>query len=174
MLTFSAGYALMALGSLTKGMQAPTYFVGAVVLYLVVMREWKRLFSLAHVLGIAVGAAVHLAWILPHAQVVGWGGAYAAWMGDVAMTHNSEMNRWQIGATLTHLVTYPFAVLAAVLPWSLMLLLYLRKDFRASIGAAKPMVLFATVCIAIACRRVGSRPADSCVTLPRCIRALPC
>src|SRR5262245_11981641 len=43
-LTFAAGYGLMALAMLTKGIQAPVYFVGSVGFYLVLTGQWRRLF----------------------------------------------------------------------------------------------------------------------------------
>src|SRR5262245_19228359 len=44
-LTFAAGYGLMALAMLTKGIQAPVSFVGSVGFYLVLTGQWRRLFS---------------------------------------------------------------------------------------------------------------------------------
>src|SRR4029077_8520825 len=49
-----------------------------------------------------------------------------------------------------HLLTFPLEIAAGTLPWSLLLLLFFRRDFRQSIGAAHPCVLFLTLGIAIA------------------------
>ena len=69
--TWSLGYAFMALGGLTKGPQAPAYFLGAVVLYPLCTGQWRRLFSIAHLIGIGVGIAILAAWHVPYYLRVG-------------------------------------------------------------------------------------------------------
>jgi 4-amino-4-deoxy-L-arabinose transferase-like glycosyltransferase len=145
-LTWASGYGLMALGMLTKGLQAPTYFVGAVGAYLVLTGQWRRLFSRAHFLGAGVGAGVVLAWALPYGRVLGWQAVHDVWLGDPALTHH----RWSLGEFLTHLLMYPLETLGCTLPWSPLLLLCLRRDFRRSLGEARPQALFQLLCLAVA------------------------
>src|SRR5262249_1546129 len=57
-LTWALGYGLMALGALTKGAQAPAYFVGSIGVYLVLSRQWRRLFSAGHLLGVLTAAVL--------------------------------------------------------------------------------------------------------------------
>jgi 4-amino-4-deoxy-L-arabinose transferase-like glycosyltransferase len=149
-LTFSCGYGLMALANLTKGLQGPLYFLGAITFYLVATKQWRRLFCKGHLVGILVGAAIHLAWIIPFAWQVGWSNALAPWFGDVAMTHNGSLRNWRVAETLLHLLTYPLEVWLAILPWSLLLLLYLSRSFRKSIREARPQVLFLSLSLAVA------------------------
>jgi 4-amino-4-deoxy-L-arabinose transferase-like glycosyltransferase len=149
-LTFSVGYALMALAMLTKGIQAPVYFLGSVGLYLVLTGQWRRLFSGAHLLGVLVGAAILLAWTIPYAQITGWANVRLVWMGDPAVAHNGGIRNWHLGELATHLVTYPLEIIAGTLPWSLLLLLFFFRDFRRSIQAARPHVLFLGICLAVA------------------------
>jgi 4-amino-4-deoxy-L-arabinose transferase-like glycosyltransferase len=60
------------------------------------------------------------------------------------------MQNWPLRDVALHLLTYPLEIVAGTLPWSLLLLCYLRRDFRESIRTARPQVLFLTICLAVA------------------------
>src|SRR5438132_692595 len=47
-LTWCLGYLFAALGTLTKGPQAPVYFAGVVAAYLIWTRQWRFAFTRAH------------------------------------------------------------------------------------------------------------------------------
>jgi 4-amino-4-deoxy-L-arabinose transferase-like glycosyltransferase len=147
--TFITGYSLMALATLTKGIQAPMYFIGSVGLYLIVTGQWRRLFGSAHGWGIAAAAAILLAWIVPYASAMGWSAVPVVWFGDPAVSSGNLLN-WRPGQVAVHLLTYPLEIAAGTLPWSLMLLVFLRRDFRQSIGEARPQVLFLVICLTVA------------------------
>jgi 4-amino-4-deoxy-L-arabinose transferase-like glycosyltransferase len=144
LLTSCAGYALMALAGLTKGPQAPVYFIGLTSAYLVLTWQWRRLFCLAHLVGLLTGLAIVAAWQLPYSRALGWQAAWRIWMSDTM----PRLLDWQ--GLLEHLVDFPLEVLGCTLPWSPLVFLYLRRDVRRSIGAAWPQVLFLTVCVALA------------------------
>jgi 4-amino-4-deoxy-L-arabinose transferase-like glycosyltransferase len=148
--TYGAGYGLMALGMLTKSFQAPAYFIAGIGVYLVLSGQWRRLFCRGHFAGMLVGAAVMLAWILPYAAAMGWGAVYNVWFGDPVVAYSGRIQNWDPGDFATHLVTYPLEIAAGTLPWCLLLTLYLRRDFRSSIGAARPQVFFLIVCMGVA------------------------
>jgi 4-amino-4-deoxy-L-arabinose transferase-like glycosyltransferase len=145
--TWAAGYVLMALAALTKSVQAPAYFLGGVGAYLVLAGEWRRLLSRAHLLGALAGAAVLGAWVIPYYRLMGWSGVHDAWLGDCAARIENYLSLREF---LLHLFTFPPEVAAGTLPWSLLLLLYLSRDFRASIRDARPQVLFLATCLAVA------------------------
>jgi 4-amino-4-deoxy-L-arabinose transferase-like glycosyltransferase len=144
-LTWAAGYGLAALGMLTKGPQAPAYFVGSAGLYLVLTGEARRLWRPAHLSGILLAAAVVAAWVVPLSLAMGPGGLIRPWFGDPAMAPS-----WRPGDVAAHFLRFPFELAPGTLPWSLPLLLFLRRDFRRSVGAARPHVLFLFICLAVA------------------------
>ena len=74
----------MVLGMMTKGLQSPFYFVGAIGVYLLLTGQWRRLFGVGHLAGILVGASIIAAWLAPFGLRLGWPAAYAAFMGDGA------------------------------------------------------------------------------------------
>ena len=145
-IAWMTSYTCVGLAVLAKGPQPPVYFLGSVGLYLLLTGEWRRLFSRAHLAGIAVGAGIVLAWMVPCALRVGWPTVWGICGSDTAV----RFREWKLSQVTAHLAQYPFEVLGSTAPWSLLLLFYLRPDFRRSIGAARPQVLFVTACLAFA------------------------
>ena len=140
------GYALAALGMLTKGPQAPAYFLGGVAIFLLVMRRGKELLRWQHAAGVGLFLAMWLAWEVPFYLRVGPDAAWKMLIGDISM-------RFQDGSwtrTLRHVVEFPVSVIACMLPWCVLLLAYLRRDFRRSIAFAREDVLFLAVSIGFA------------------------
>lgn len=150
--TWTVGYGFMAAGMLTKGLQAPVYFVGAVVAYLALTRQWRRLFSWAHLLGIVVAAVIVLAWVVPYGRAVGWDKAPGVFFGDTAIRNNTAVTNWQLSKFLTHLVALPPSLYLAALPWSLLLLFLLRRDVRRALADSpgRGHLIFAGVSFAVA------------------------
>jgi 4-amino-4-deoxy-L-arabinose transferase-like glycosyltransferase len=148
--TYAAGYGFMAVGMLTKSFQAPAYFGAGIGAYLVLSGQWRRLFCRGHLAGMLVGAAVLLAWILPYASAMGWDAVCMVWMGDPVVAQSGRIQNWDLAEFGAHFVTYPLEIAAGTLPWCLLLALYLRRDFRMAIGAARPQVFFLVVCMGIA------------------------
>ncbi len=138
-------YALAALAMLTKGVQGPAYFVTPVCGYLILRRDWRMLCSGAHLAGLAVFAVLLGAWLVPFWQVLGPEAVKQIWTSDVAM--HWEDAGW--GRFFAHLALYPLEILICTLPWSPLLLAYLRRDFRRAIGAAVGAVAFLSVALAV-------------------------
>jgi 4-amino-4-deoxy-L-arabinose transferase-like glycosyltransferase len=146
--TWSLGYGIAALAMLTKGLQAPAYFVGATFVYLTLSGQFRRLFTRAHAVGMLVGASVLAAWIVPYARQVGIAGALDPWFGDQAM--QLEHFHPTILQYLRHAVELAAEIAAGTMPWSLLLLLFLRRDFRQSLGVLGSYVLFLTIASTLA------------------------
>lgn len=143
---FSAGYALAALGALAKGPQAPVYFAASVTIYLLlVRRDWRTLFGFGHLTGIVSFAVVLGAWQIPMWRELGTDAVYAVWNGDVKMRF-ADMSWTTIVA---HLFTYPLEILACTAPWSIFLIVYSKRSFRANLGPAWPYVAFLVTCLAV-------------------------
>jgi 4-amino-4-deoxy-L-arabinose transferase-like glycosyltransferase len=148
--TYISGYTLMALAMLTKGIQAPAYFLGSVGVYLVWTRQWRGLFCRAHLWGALVAAAILFAWMIPYAGIVGWAGVLQVWLGDPAITVNGGVRNWQMHEVAGHLLMFPLEIAAGTLPWSLVLVLYLSRRFRRTIRETRPAVLFLSISLALA------------------------
>ncbi|MCO6457636.1 MAG: glycosyltransferase family 39 protein [Pirellulaceae bacterium] len=143
--TWLAAYALVALGVLTKGPQAPVYFAGSVGTYLLLTGRWREAFSLGHLAGIALSLVLWGAWQGAYLAAEGWEATRRMYWDDVAMRF--EDSSWANFAE--HLVTYPFELLACTLPWSGLLAAYLFPAVRRSLGTARREALFLIVCLAV-------------------------
>jgi hypothetical protein len=141
-LVWTAGYGLMSLAMLTKGLQAPIYFTGAVFGYLLLTGQWRRLFTLSHLAGVLVGATFIALWTVPYYEALGWPAVHAVWFGDPAL--NPEM--WRVKEVAEHAAVFPFVVFGCMLPWSPLLLLYLSRSVR----ERSPQVVFLAICLAVA------------------------
>ena len=59
---------------------------------------------------------------------MGWSGVRLVWTGDAAV----RIQNWKLHDVAVHMLSYPLEIAAGTLPWSLLLVLYLRRDFRQS------------------------------------------
>lgn len=141
--SWSIGYGLMALGMLAKSLQAPVYFLGPVLVYLVFTRQWRRLFSFSHVAGMLVGAGILAAWVIPYAQQLGIDSVKNIWLNDM----RTRIFEWD--GVLIHFFQFPAELLGCTLPWSPLLLAYFGRQIRASIGPARPQMLFMTAVVVL-------------------------
>jgi 4-amino-4-deoxy-L-arabinose transferase-like glycosyltransferase len=141
-LTWSAGYALMVLAALAKGPQAPAYFVGSAFAYLVLTRQWRKLFTTAHLCGALAGAVVLGAWLVPFYRALGWSGVREIFFGDPAVRVLLSFGASHI---LVNQATFPFLVIGGTLPWCALLLVYASRSAR----EPRPQLVFVTLFLAI-------------------------
>ena len=67
-----AAYVLVAFGVLTKGLQAPIYFGGAVAVYMLLRGRWRELLRPAHFAGLLVCGGIVALWLVPSvAKIIG-------------------------------------------------------------------------------------------------------
>ena len=145
-LMWGASYALAAAGTLTKGPQAPMYFVGGVWLFLLITRRWRMLLTLPHLAGILVAVAVLACWQVPYAMQMGLPLSFKVYVGDVA----SRFGDMQAATVIKHLISFPLEILfGSLLPWSLLLLCYASRSFRNDLGRYRENALFLGICIGI-------------------------
>jgi 4-amino-4-deoxy-L-arabinose transferase-like glycosyltransferase len=105
---------LAALGMLTKGPQAPVYFLGGVGLFLLVAGRLRAAFRWPQWVGLAMFLALWAAWQVPYLERVGSQNAWRMFSGDITMRFAgvNGPRLWR------HMLTYPWEVAACMLPWS--------------------------------------------------------
>lgn len=139
--TWTASYALAALASLCKGPQGPVYFVAVIVIYLAIRRDWRWLFDWRHAVGVGVFAAIIASWQVPYYLMTDWSAVRDTWFG-------LAKDRFLAPGLVQHLLTYPFEVLVCLLPWSPLLLMFISRKFRDSLGDLKaPAIFLATALV---------------------------
>jgi len=144
--TWSLAYLMVALGTLTKGPQAPVYFVSTVAVYLVITRRWRDALGWGHLAGIGLFLLVWGAWQVPYYTAVGLDGTLRIYGRNVAVRfHDTNWVDY-----VNHFFTYPAEILlGCLLPWSFLLLAYAHRDFRRRIGTAGDHVVFLVVAIVV-------------------------
>lgn len=152
---WSTSYVLVALATLAKGPQAPVYFAGAVGVFLLLSGRWRYAVSWPHVAGIALFALILGAWQVPCYLALGWKGVTQLYCSDVALRFGDT--RWITFAK--HLVTFPSEVLfGCLLPWSCLLIPFVNREFRRTIGGSRPQILFVAASIGVAFLSVWLTP----------------
>jgi len=145
-MVWMAGYGLAALGALTKGTQAPVYFVGAVCLFLVLRRDWGWLFGRPHLAGILLFVVVIGLWGIPFVVETGWDGVRSMLFTEVGYRFTDT----SLSAVFSHLVAYPFQLLLCMLPWSMALVCFWHRSSRSGAEGASPAVAFAMISLIVA------------------------
>lgn len=140
--TWIAGYSLAALGALMKGPQAPIYFCAATFAYLIVKRDWRRLFGWEHLLGIAAFIGIVSLWLVPFAQQMGTEATADIWT-------ILARKRFGTGGIIKHLFSYPLETIVCLLPWSPLAIHFIGKRFRVSLTDIKPQLLFLVTAIVV-------------------------
>ncbi len=153
------GGTLGGLAMMTKGVQAPLYWFGAVGGYLILTGQWRAILSR----GALVGSVLFFS---------GIGLWQALFMSEMGFEAGWRIYFWNIETRFTdqrssafwsHLATYPFEVwLGSLAPWGVLLLAYTRRSIRDALGNRKDMAVFLALSIAICFPSVwippGSRP----------------
>jgi 4-amino-4-deoxy-L-arabinose transferase-like glycosyltransferase len=152
---WAVGYAAIGLGTLTKGPQSPVYFFSATFVYLCWTRRWRKFFDWRHALGLCVYGAVVGAWLLPYFLMTSKAAVVHTFTGDVGVDKTETAK-----SIIVHFVTFPFALFGCMLPWSLLLLLFLRRSVRES---ARPLIVplrFAAIAFCCALPTVWLAPGS--------------
>lgn len=144
-LTWAAGYGFAALAGLTKGPQGPIYFVAVSVVFLFLRRDWRFLFSAGHAIGLLVFATVIGLWQVPFYLATNWEAVPLIWGKNAAIRYGNS----GFLALVLHLLSFPFEVWAAMLPWSVLPVVFFHRGFRQSIDNALPYVAFLVVALLV-------------------------
>ena len=148
LLMWSVGYSLAALAALTKGPQAPVYFVGVTGCYLLlVRRDWRTLVSWQHLCGGFAFLLLLGSWQLPLAISLGWDGVEGVWTEEGHL--QARLIPKDLAIAARHWLTYPFKILAATLPWSLLLACYFNPRVRNQKDGAQPYVVYLVTCLLV-------------------------
>lgn len=143
--TWSMAWLSVALAALTKGPQAPVYFIGSVAIYLLMTRQWRIAFTWSNVLGMTVAIVVTGIWHVPFILTMGLDGLRHVYTGDVSL----YLKDWNLGRVAEHYTTFPIRVLGSLLPWSLFFLYFANEDIRLRLSASRDHLLFLAVCLTV-------------------------
>ncbi|GAB5553151.1 MAG: glycosyltransferase family 39 protein [Saprospiraceae bacterium] len=137
---FLLSYLLTAIGFMLKGLPAVVFQGLTLLMYFIYCGKIKKLFSLAHI----IGGLVFIVLI---------GGYYAIYdqynsLENVFATLFTESSKrtaanFSVGDTIGHLLAFPFELIYHFVPWTLLVLGFIRKDALALIRKDR----FITFCL---------------------------
>ena len=154
---WSIGYFFASLGMLTKGLQAPFYFVGATWLFLLATGHWRMLATRGQWVGIGVFVMVVGAWQGPFTWYRGLTDTWYIYFGDVFARFVDR--NWL--PFLEHLVVYPLELFCVrLMPWSILLLAFGNRRIRELVREQHETILFLVVCIAFSFLSVWLPPGS--------------
>lgn len=169
-LVWSLGYGLAALATLTKGVQALPYFMGATWVFLAWRRDWRWLFCWGQLAGLGVFAVVFGAWAVPFVRLMGMPdpgeNGYSLHKGLAAffeIFRKDSKDQWvdtSVRTVLLQLVTMPLKVAGSVMPWLSLLLLFLLPSVRRFAGRVKPAMQFLIIALLITWPTVWFTPTS--------------
>lgn len=125
---FLVSYTLMSLGFLTKGLPAIA-FQGLTLLGMAFLhKSWRWLFSWQHIMGGLLAVFLIGSYFFVYDQQYGNGWLYLVNLLEEASQKSAAEG--SIGGILKQLVDFPLQFMIDHLPWSLLLLLLLKKENR--------------------------------------------
>lgn len=144
-LTWNVAGLAVAAGVLAKGPQAPVYFVSVVMVYLLCTREWRELFRPAPWGAAVVALGVVGLWLVPFWSSQGTQAVWRIFADDVGLRFSDT--RWS--TIVAHLASYPWEIVACLLPWSIPLAVFLRPAWRRLLIPWPRPVVFLVIALAV-------------------------
>lgn len=142
---FVGFYGLHALGVLTKGLPSVVFIALTLPAWLAYIGQWRRLFSWAHLAGIAVFAAVVGGYLHQYNLRHPAEDLLRVWAGQAGERTVAEQG-W--GPLLRHFILYPLDSLKDLLPFSLLIVFAVRRDL-VSLIRRNAWVAFAALTFAV-------------------------
>jgi 4-amino-4-deoxy-L-arabinose transferase-like glycosyltransferase len=140
--TWCAGYACAAVAALSKGTQAPVYFVAPIAVFLLLRGQWRWLLGWQQWAGLALFVAIIAAWQVPYYLATDQQSVADTWFAVVGpRLANQDL--------LAHVASYPLETFVSLAPWSLLLLLVLSREVRAGLPDDRSQTTFLLVAILV-------------------------
>ena len=124
---FLISYILTAAGFLMKGLPSVVFQGFTLLAYFVYKKEFKKLFSIQHILSGLLFLVIISFYYWSYAQYNSLESIY-----ESLFTESSKRTalKFGIGKTILHLFTFPFEMTYHFLPWSLMIIYFFKKGIR--------------------------------------------
>lgn len=138
-------YVLGSIAYLLKGLPAFLFIGGTLLAYHWVRKDWKKLWSPAHIVSIIAMLFIVGAYYFYYGE---HNESTAVIPGLVDQSTQRTVLRHGVLKMLLHIITYPFENIYHFLPWSVIGVLFLRKDIWQVIKA-KEYIHYISVCFLI-------------------------
>lgn len=142
---FLVAYSFAAMAILTKGLPAVAFQGFALLAYAFTVRSWKWLFSWQHSLGLSICVSIVVGYFWAYAQQTSVLPFLANLLKETTQRTAVENSFWETSKKA--FLFFP-NLLKLLLPWSLLSLLLIKKQFRQSL-TAQPLLLYSLLFIAL-------------------------
>jgi 4-amino-4-deoxy-L-arabinose transferase-like glycosyltransferase len=143
-LMFIISYLFTAVGILTKGLPSIAFQIITIGTYLIYLKQWKLLFSIKHLSGILISCFLLISYFSLYAK-------YADNLNGFLINlfkESSErtINEYSFTAALPHILTFPFKIAVALLPWSVFGVFLFQRKIKDGVKN-NPLLLFSALFI---------------------------
>lgn len=125
---FAGAYLLGAIGFLLKGLPAVVFLGFTLLTWFIYKRSFKRLFSIQHVLGglvfLVIVGGYYLAYYLKNPDLER---VFATLFSE---SSKRTITNYGIGDTILHIFSFPFEMIYHFLPWTLLIIYFIRRDIK--------------------------------------------
>jgi len=124
-LLFLLSYVLTALGFLMKGLPSVVFQGFTLLAFFTYKREFRKLFSIQHIVGGLTFLVIVGSYYLIYNEYNSLSNVFTT-----LVTESSKRTavNYGIGKTILHLFTFPFEMIYHFLPWSLMIVYFIRRN----------------------------------------------
>jgi|GEM_PF-999265 len=137
----TAGF-LAGLAALTKGLQAPVYFILSTAGFLLISRQGNRIVGKQYLASIGAMALPIALWSIPYCLTTGLQATREIWLGQVE-------ERLATRGFLAHFFSFPVETMGAMLPWSLLFLAWTDKRFRRWATKYRSLITYLILCVTV-------------------------
>lgn len=136
---FGISYSLVAIGFLIKGLPSIAFQGLTLIAWAFYQRKWRWFFSWQHILGGLFSLLLIGGYFRIYEQHYGNGWLYLSNLLEEATQKSAAEG--QFGAIIKQVFEFPLQFIVDHLPWSLLLLLYLKKENRLALKK-QPFLIF--------------------------------
>ncbi|MVN78395.1 hypothetical protein GO988_18855 [Hymenobacter sp. HMF4947] len=127
---FVVSYVLVAIGFLLKGLPSLVFQAIALLVYCLDTRQWRRLFGWQHVLGVGVLASILGTYFAIYSHHNSLETALATLWSQSSQRTVAEQ---PVADSIRYVLLFPFDFIKHFLPWTLLGVCLLRRDWRQAI-----------------------------------------
>ena len=124
---FLISYLLTAAGFLLKGLPSVVFQGFTLLAYFIYQKEFKRLFSVQHIVSGLIFLAVVGLYYWTYSQ---YNSLESIWESLFSESSKRTAIKFGIGKTILHIFTFPFEMTYHFLPWSLMIIYFFKKGIH--------------------------------------------
>jgi 4-amino-4-deoxy-L-arabinose transferase-like glycosyltransferase len=124
---FLLSYLFAALGFMLKGLPAIVFQGCTLLAVFIYYQQFKKLFSIQHIVGVLLFVLLVGSYYLVYIQYNGLSDLIPMLVAESSKRTGLVFGLWK---TILHLFTFPFEMVYHFLPWSLMILFFIRRDLN--------------------------------------------